>query len=709
MPPDPTLKNLLRAPAGPILRRYAPQLVAPCFAFWALSNFIFSHANLSVTLRIWVALLGLSAWLFLFFYYPLSPKKGLEEKPFPVPVWVWVVLGAAALFLRFFRLACLSAWPTVDEGNSGYFAIRLMENWNWAFLQGTSQTPMFFAWGQALLFKIFSPSLLTLWLYPALWSLLTIPVSWLAARRLFPPVVAVLVVTLTALSFWPLLLGRYCTQSVLLVFWEWLVFYLLARLIQDPPGIGKRGFFWLGLATGIGFYTYLSWGVVALLVALIAVFHRQPSILKRAQAFGVFTGTLLLVISPLFFSFLTEYRGYFHHLWAVHSYYSWLKLLHLALAYAADPFWGSRNAFFHFGPVWGGLLNPLLGAFCFLGFIPLLRDYRNPTSFWLVAASLIFFLPALLTNDFETMRLCQLMPVLTVVTAFGIQALLSNMGRVTGVMTALVILFGSVALDSYHLFSIYADHWKNNPAYYGSHKSMEFNRTYPILKSEADRLGPGWIFLNFHPDPYDQTLFVATYAFNAAENPALDPAAAKWAAFLVNVHEEAALAKSFPGGKGLWLSEGLNRADGGSWLEWVELSPRNRETLARWLKADQSLKELNLLVMEQGVTPYQGGMLGVLEKSYPFFRGDPFLESRYWRIVALHDLAAGNTPQAIENEEKAASRGFPQAHLYNEMGCLLFKEGKKEESGEAFRKALRLKPNYTNAADNLQGLAALKK
>ncbi len=61
-----------------------------------------------------------------------------------------------------------------------------------------------------------------------------------------------------------------------------------------------------------------------------------------------------------------------------------------------------------------------------------------------------------------------------------------------------------------------------------------------------------------------------------------------------------------------------------------------------WVRADQSLKELTRLVMDFGVYPDQGPMLEALNKAiYPSFKGDPLLESRYWRITAIHVDAAG--------------------------------------------------------------------
>lgn len=112
--------------------------------------------------------------------------------------------------------------------------------------------------------------------------------------------------------------------------------------------------------------------------------------------------------------------------------------------------------------------------------------------------------------------------------------------------------------------------------------------------------------------------------------------------------------------------------------------------------------------MELGVDPDQSRMLAILEGAYPLFQGDHLLESRYWRLWAIHQAAAGRTDQAIQGEEKAIHLGYPMGHLYNELGCLLFKENRLAESKETFEEALRLKPDCSNAAVNLQNLSVPK-
>jgi hypothetical protein len=92
--------------------------------------------------------------------------------------------------------------------------------------QGYAQEPILYTWGQFLFFKIFGHSLFTTWFFPALCSLLAIPLAWGTARKASGPYPAFLVLCLMGLAYWPLYLGRISVQSALMVPWEWLVFFL---------------------------------------------------------------------------------------------------------------------------------------------------------------------------------------------------------------------------------------------------------------------------------------------------------------------------------------------------------------------------------------------------------------------------------------------------------------------------------------------------
>ena len=508
-----------------------------------------------------------------------------------------------------------------------------------------------------------------------------------------------------AFSFWPLYMGRFSTQCVLLVFWECLTFLALAHYLAAPRGsTPNKNLYGLAILTGTGFYTYLAWPFVAVMTSLTVFFNRYKTTAFRLKTTLQFLGVTILCIVPLAVELVRRYHGYFWHLWAFGSPHPLADRFSLPVACFTDFFWGTPYHSFHFGPIWGGFLNPVLTSLFFLAAVHLLRSWRTPRSLWILTAFAVFFLPTILTNNFEIMRLSPMLPLLTFICAIGTQVFLSHFPAKKRVFVFAVILTASCMFDAYHLFFVYPSDWEKNIPNYEGHKSPEFHKAYSLLKPMADREGPGLLLLNFNPDPYDQTLFVATYSFNAAENLRLDPAQAKWAAILTNIHEEPYFKKKFPEGKWFWLSEGLKRHDGGFILEVIPLDLANKPLLSRWTAADLSLKELTNLVVELGVDPDQSQMMAVLDKSYPAFKGDPFLESRYWRIKAFHHAAEGKIAEAVQAEKQAIVKGLPMAHLYNDMGCLLYKERRVVKARKAFEDALKLKLNLTDAETNLQNL-----
>ncbi len=708
---EPKRKSLLFIPIDQFFPPGSPTVSFLCLLAVVLSNALLSYTNPALSTSFWIILVGIVVPGVIFLSTLEKTKGPVEARPlFHLPFLVLLILGSVSVFIRLYRLTTLSPWPLVDEGIFGFFATLLEEKWNWQLVHCFAQEPILYTWGQFLFFKLFGNSLFSLWLFPAACSIACVPAGWLAGRRAFGQTTGLLAACWMAFAFWPLYIGRFSVQSILMVLWECLSFGALAACLAPPQGKGNpKPLIGLALLTGTGFYIYLAWPIVAVMIATALFFNPNRSPEERLKAFSFFSLLTLTIASPLAFLFTRDYRGYFGHLWSSGPALDLGSRLLLPLEYVRGLFWGTNHLFFSYGPLWGGLFNPLLAGLFFLGLATLLRSFRKPLSLWLIAALILFSLPAVMTNNFEMMRLTALVPILVAVTAIGTQTLLS--GLETKKRRPIFILFLAVssALDSFHLFEAYPGIQNNYPSFYGPHKTLEFKKAYPFLKYREDHEGPGLILLNFHPDPYDQTLFVATYAFNSAENSHLNPARAKWASILANVHEQPYLKKQFPGGQWIWLSEGLERRDGGLLLETVPITKDNQDLLLRWAQADSSLGELTRLVMELGVDPDQGQMLDVMEKAYPLFQGDRLLESRFWRLMAIHQTAAGKWEEAARDEKKALVHGYPMAHLYNELGCILFMENRITESRRAFEKALRLKPNCTDAALNLQNLLGLKK
>src|SRR5581483_4845025 len=159
--------------------------------FGILLNAILSWGPWDVWQRFWLFPLGLLVQL-LWALWPTPPAKSGEKPVFLKEGlssfnWKWALLiFLAAAVLRLYRLVSLPFWPVWDDANYSYFAIGLSEHWSWDFLIGHEKTMPLFTWLQALFFKVVEPSLFSMWLYPALLSLATVPLGYRAARFFFP-------------------------------------------------------------------------------------------------------------------------------------------------------------------------------------------------------------------------------------------------------------------------------------------------------------------------------------------------------------------------------------------------------------------------------------------------------------------------------------------------------------------------------------------
>jgi hypothetical protein len=689
-----------------LFRSVAP-LGWACAGLFVGANILLSYFPLTVTQALWVILIGLLLPAVLLLFTPMK-NISLKAECLPkIPFGVWTAVMALAVLLRLFKLDSLSSWPTVDEGVYAYFSIALAQHWDWRLLISTSQVPAVYCWGHALLYKLFPPSLLTLWLYPALWSLTCLPLALWVNRKAFSPSTSFFVLFFMASGFWPLYLGRLSIHGGFFLAAELLLFLSLAFYLESPEKERTQRLAALTLITGLGFYTYLAWPLVAAWVGLILLFQPLKNQKEKSKNLFIFGLGNMAALLPLVLTYHQEYRGYFHHVWVGPHWGLFVQNLPLAFSYFRNLFWGLPFSTLSMGGVWGGLFNPVVTALFYVGAVVLLKTSTRASFLW-AAALVLFFLPALLTSNLEMTRLTPLIPVIFTTAAFGLQFLGAQASRFQRPFLLGLILLASLAFDLFHFIGVYPGHWVKHPDYYGAQKSPEYARAYAWLEAQQKKQGPGLILLHFVPDPYDQTLDAAVAGFNAAWDPKLTSAPA-WSAILTNIHSGPALSIRFPQAHWIWLSQGLNRPDGGLLLGLIPLTPANQETIKKWTRADRALDPLVDQVLERGVDPDQTAMLHDLQGDYPDFRGDPFLEPFFWRLSAIHEAAAGRYAQAVDDETKALQKAPAQADLFNERGCLRIKTGDLSGAKKDFALAVQCRPDYTNALENLRALQAAGK
>ncbi len=686
------------------------------FIFFLVSNSLLSYYPLTFQTKIGIGLFGLALPFGLAcFLLSDKPTQFWEKFKFLPSPWIGLGVFLLAIFLRFYRLTSLSVWPLYDEGMYGYYALELCRHWDWKFFFGPSQAPPFYLWGLGLWFKHFGVSLTTLWFFPALLSLLCVPIGYWAARQFFSKSFSIFSGVFLAFGFWPIYVGRFGVMTGLVLLGECLILGLLGSFLKE---LNEKKRSWksifLGFGIGLGFYTYLHWPILAAFLFATVFFLMFRRFKKRPLGSLwnsiLFCASCLFALLPLLIAFFLEGAGqilsYLRHLSASSS-HSLIDQLSVSGSYFASLLWGMDLSFHTYQPVWGGYLNPVMGAFFLVGLLECVFQRKNPLHQWLLGALVLFILPGALTLERATSRMVLVVPVLIVLAGMGLFRLLSTFSP-SKVKIAVVLLVVSSVLDFNHLRA-YGQMWSDMENWKGYEKSYARYQAYLELYKIAQEKGPGFIFSDFVPGLSDQTLSVADYNFNVSENPALNPDQACWAAILMNVHYQPFLKKRFPKSKAYWVSKNLNDPNGG-WMLWVlPVTSLNRKTIIGWQNASRALGPF----IEKNLCYISGHSYEEISRSlqsiYPAFQGDPLLESCYWEKsadVALKEVlrtgTAADTSSVIQCLNLGLKKGYPAAHLYRNLGVAEMMKKENTKARDDFKKSIESPLNFTDSARYLE-------
>ena len=681
------------------------------FSILLFANAILAYLPLPALAGLWVALLGVVLPL-AGAHYSLKDRKippgftpmGWEGvRPLP---WTWGPVFLLAVGLRFYRLTDLNAWPTRDDGYFIYQAMDLERNGTTPFFYGIGEMPPVFREVLAPFLRWTGPSLSALWSFPALLSLFAFLAGCWAVRRSASRAFTWVFGVLLASSFWVLCLGRFCNVWGLLFLWEWVTWGVLAGWFLSTDFRTRLWALGAGAALGAGFYispTHWSFLALAVTLWLLGWSARKPG---RWGSFFLYLLSASIVFLPFGAQALTQHYGrHVHEVWQ--GVVGLLSPSHLfrSAGYVTGIFWGSPTYGFNYGPVWGGFLNPVLGSSFLFGVLYLLRNPKPLSLRWSVLVFLILLAPGFLTHDLEMQRVLLVLPLLLLGAAYGavfLTTMVPSRWRMPFLGCLLVL---SVGLDLYQL-AVPLPRALDPQSGLPQGQSVESYRAYQILKEKAARQGPGLIFLDLVSVPLDQTLLVASYPFNAAVNPALAAAQPRWMAFLANVNYRPFLEKRFPPAEWSVVGSKLLPWDGELMLGIVPLDPKDRDTAGQWVECRSAFEAMTAGISRLPEGRSRGTILGDFLKAAPKVHGDPFLESSFWEIAYFNHSADKDLEAARRDLEMVLKQGYPAAHIYNELGGLLFFERKYPEAKKAFEKAVQLGGAHTPAAENLRLLEA---
>jgi 4-amino-4-deoxy-L-arabinose transferase-like glycosyltransferase len=684
------------------------------FSFFFLMSFFLAYTTDSLVIKFWGGCLCVLAPLVLIVCFKKNKagggQKAWETESFPVSLDRWIpFLVLAAAVARLAGLTGLSTWPMPDDGTFFYYSLELAQKWSWHFFFSQAQAPAFFNWSLALFLKVLEPGLFSLWLFPALLSILTFLLGVLGARRYFSPSFAFLFLSMCSLNFWLLYTGRFCMPTGLFLLWETLALVLLAFFLKTPSdGVRRYGAVILGCCVGLGFFVGPIWGLMGLMVILPVAKDCPWNLPVGKKTFILFL--IPIVLFALVFAWISvpERNGlYVEGILAFKPGMDWKKQWMDSAADLTALFWGTPWKFFY-GPLWGGVLNPVSGALFLCGIIECCQKRGNLFIQWIFLGFVFFFLPVFLTQNFEFFRVLGVWPFLMLVVTIGMQALLCAFPPKARFTAAILILMASSAFDLYHLWGPYHRLWGTPCAQWSNLKSIESWKADQILKKTRMTVGPGILLADLQTFVTDQTLSIAEYSSDPGFQPGLSIQGAKWVAILLDAHFKPFLNRRFPDGQWFWLGD--NHMPGsGLMMALIPVDRENQPLLQAWLNADVLMNSVTREIMDQWWKGSQDPVLKKLFNAYPALQGDRFLETCFWEKVLYHEKIAGDKKACLNAVQLGLERGYPLPPLLNDEGVLLMQMGNDAEAGKAFRKALQSGLNLTPAAENLKQLEQMEK
>lgn len=591
-----------------------------CFLLLVGLNSLLAYSPLTWPLKIAIGLLGLGimGWFYVKNQTPSTPEEApIYTREFFTPAsWMVALALVLALAVRFYKLTSYLTFPIPDEVINAYNAIHMNNHWSWDAFYYSSQMPPFYIWLLACVFKFAGVSVFNLWLVPALLSFISILFFYESFREVTSRSISFVCLILLAVGFWPVFLGRFSHNAVLMVFWESLAFWLLAKYTKAKLTRNRIIFaLALGVCLGAGFYTYYAWPLVVLwLFPAVWIISKHSGSKGKGLISLVLTAVFLTVL-PLAIEALREgfgdyIKGIFHPgnlpertiLWDLSQ----------NINYLTSFLWTGATRQFGYKPQWGGFLNPILGSLFLLGSVETILIRNLPEVKWLFIGFIVLFVPCLFIHNANWYHVATLMPLFIVVAALGFSVLWQEFPWVHArVPFVLGLFFISIFLD-----------WTNlNKSMAAAEKEYSAsNSTVWIcnnLIKQGQTQGPGRVYSDFCLDrdnpgftpvtdasgrviSYYFTSYwfpcymtFGTYAFNTLVNQDLTPNKASWAAITTDEWAQPLLSRLFPDAN-LYTIKSHIPADNSLFVA-IPLTPKNQSILDSWEEADRTFQESDYL------------------------------------------------------------------------------------------------------------------
>jgi hypothetical protein len=672
------------------------------FLFFSV-NFILSSDVISLSFRLEAVLLGLILLLaagFVRYRDVPSGTHGFGDTEISLPLISWPVLfilGIFSLFIRFWHLGCSDWWARGDEAITGLGAIALKRHWNWDAFEYFGQIPTTLSRICYLLIRLTHDPLFSLQFSTASLSAIAVFFGYKACRQFFSASFSRGMALLLMFDFFSLWTARTGYSASLYLLWEWMVFYLLGKLLTAPgPWKDKKAAFLLGLAGGLGPLMLTPWPMVVLFLILLLGLIAWHFPNRYRTPWMLFMGSLFLTLAPFLYLVFTGQYGQHISKISVWNHFSWKNQFWVLTEYISDLFWRYPHGFD--STPCDRFLNPILGSCFWLGVLEIPRMGRKG---WALGLAVPFFLlPGFLSTSFEPLRILSVVPFLLLLSALGLQTLIHDLRPPRRVPLLVILLLASSLVD---IGRLYASHGEGEG-------QLAFESLRPFISNQKS----GYLFLlPVSADPSYPNLAYSTYCSNAAWNPDLPLGNIQWAAVFTDAHYLPSLAQRFSGSQWMTLPSMESGGRIHNILGLIPVTAENKELFRSWRDFYELLQDINWEETNLVNGKSREKVLRDLLVLYPRIPQDPFLQSCFlekltyqfsWENTFYPEDTWTNWKNFSGVFQESFNQSYQDAELCEKYGHLLAVEGDDAGAKKIFQKAMKLSPGNPWLKDEMKQL-----
>ncbi len=397
--------------------------------------------------------------------------------------FILILILVIGLVFRFYQLSLVPPGLYPDEAVNGTDAIRVMETGNFdVFYEANNGREGLFINLIALSFLAFGVSLWSLKFVGALLGFLTILGFYFLVKDLFTKRIASIASFLLATSFWHVNFSRIAFRAILVPFFlVWFFYFLFSGI--------RKNRYWdfvaSGLFFGLGFYSYLSFRVVPLILVVLLLGYLwidKEFLGKYWKKILIFIFVAFLTVLPLLNYFMAHPGDIIGRAGQVSIFTTPnpLKVIlqNIVLSLGMFNFYGDLNWRHNFSS--HPALHPLVSIAFLIGFglaiyylVKYFKDRNKDFIGWLFLITwfLVMLLPEVLSSEGlpHALRAIGTLPVCFVLAGFGFEKIFFQKQSKYLILLCVIFLLFVGVLEANRYFNL----WANRPEVH-----QAFSETY---------------------------------------------------------------------------------------------------------------------------------------------------------------------------------------------------------------------------------------